>query len=184
MHKLMPNQAITKIRNKAMITQDLHDKIESLITQKGLELYDIELLKENESMILRISIFKKEGISLDDCENISTLIAPLLDVELSDLEAYHLEVSSPGVERNLKKPKHFLCSIGQKVAVTLSNKTIINGILESYNTDEITIKEILKPTKKKQNNLKESSQEDKTHIIKPNETKKVKTIFDWDSYSL
>ena len=91
-----------------MITQDLHDKIESLITQKGLELYDIELLKENESMILRISIFKKEGISLDDCENISTLIAPLLDVELSDLEAYHLEVSSPGVERNLKKPKHFL----------------------------------------------------------------------------
>ncbi|WP_104718375.1 ribosome maturation factor RimP [Helicobacter trogontum] len=163
-----------------MITKDLHDKIEALITQKGIELYDIELLKENENMILRISIFKKDGVSLDDCENVSALIAPLLDVELTSLEAYHLEVSSPGIERNLKKPKHFLCSIGQQVAVTLSDKTTIVGILESYNTEEITIKEILKPTKKKQ----QTPQDTRTHVIRLDECKKVKTIFDWKSYAL
>lgn len=158
-----------------MITKELYDKIEALIMQKNIELYDIEILKENENMILRISIFKKEGISLYDCEYISTLISPLLDVELKDLEAYHLEVSSPGIERSLKKPKHFLCSIGQQVAVTMSNKVIIYGILESYNAEEITIKEI--NSTKKNSHI---SKEVKTHTIKLNECKKVKTIFNWN----
>lgn len=164
-----------------MITQDLQDKLSALIMQKDMKLYDIELLKENEVMILRISIFKQDGVTLDDCEIISTLISPLLDVELADLEAYHLEVSSPGIERTLKKPQHFLCSIGHKVAVTLLDKTTLIGILESYNNQEITIKEILKPTKAKQSIAEKDMQLRKILL---NECKKVKTIFEWNDYEL
>ena len=164
-----------------MITQDLQDKLSALITQKDMKLYDVELLKENEIMILRISIFKQGGVTLDDCEAISTLISPLLDVELADLEAYHLEVSSPGIERTLKKPQHFLCSIGQKVAITLLDKSILTGILESYNNQEITIKEIPKPAKNKQKIMEKGT---KQHTILLHECKKVKTIFEWNHYEL
>ncbi len=164
-----------------MITQELHEKIARLIAQKDMTLYDIELLKENETMVLRISLFKQNGVTLDDCEMISNLIAPLLDVELDSLESYHLEVSSPGIERVLKKPQHFLCSIGQKVAVTLLDKTILVGILESYDSQAITIIELPKHTKTKQQHKQQTP---KKHILLSHEYKKVKTIFEWEDYTL
>lgn len=165
-----------------MITQDLQDKLSLLIMQKDMKLYDVELLKENETMILRISIFKPNGVTLDDCETISSLISPLLDVELTDLCSYNLEVSSPGIERTLKKPQHFLCSIGQMVAVTLPNKAILTGILESYNNQEITIKILNQESKT--DNKSTAEKDTQLHKILLSECKKVKTIFDWNHYEL
>lgn len=159
-----------------MITQDLQDKLSELIKQKDMVLYDVELLKENDIMILRISIFKKDGVTLDDCEMISTLVSPLLDVEIVDIDSYHLEVSSPGIERTLKKPQHFLCSIGQRVAATLIDKTIISGILESYDNQEIVIKEVAKRT----NSKKQAEKDTPSHKILLNQCKKVKTVFEWN----
>ncbi len=164
-----------------MINQELYNQIESIVKQKGMILYDIELLRENKELLLRVSIFKKEGVSLDDCETISKIISPMLDVELDSIDSYNLEVSSPGIERILKKPQHFLCSIGQKVEVKLNDKTTIKGILEKYDLDSIEIKEIVKSKK----NIKEkSNNEIKTHNIYLSDCKKIKTIFEFDSYCL
>lgn len=158
-----------------MITQDLQDKLSAIIMQKGMELYDVEMLKENDEIILRIYIFKKSGVTLNDCEMISKLIDPMLDVELTDIQSYHLEVSSPGIERTLKKPQHFLCSIGQKVAATLPDKTLKVGILESFDNNEIIIREI--PNAKAKNISSEAK-----FKIPLSECKKVKTVFEWNSH--
>ncbi|RDU73338.1 ribosome maturation factor RimP [Helicobacter aurati] len=115
-----------------MISDTLYNQLDKLIESKGIGLYGIDFLKDDATRILRISIYKKNGITLDDCETISNLISPLLDVELQDEDAYHLEVSSPGVERVLKEPKHFFYSIGENIEIYLFNKQIIRGILKEY----------------------------------------------------
>ena len=145
-----------------MISDSLRSQIALLIESNNLKLYDIEFLKEDSNMILRISLFKKGGVSLEDCENISHLISPLLDVELQDMPSYNLEVSSPGIERVLRHEYHFLCSIGDKVSIRKNDKSIIKGILKNYTKDNIEV-EI-------DNNIQ---------IIPLKDCKKVKTYFEW-----
>lgn len=93
--------------------------LEEAIISCGCRLYDIALLKENENLVLRISIMKDGGVSLDDCALVSESISPLLDVKDVIKDAYMLEVSSPGIERTLKNPKHFMLSLGEMVQVRL-----------------------------------------------------------------
>ena len=115
-----------------MISDALYNHLETLIESRGLKLYGIDFLKENTYSILRIYLYKKEGVTLQNCEEINNLISPLLDVELENKNSYLLEVSSPGIERVLKEPRHFTYSIGEKVEVLLTNKKKIRGILKEY----------------------------------------------------
>lgn len=99
-----------------MIKRDIMEAVESC----GCRLYDVALLRENESQILRVSIMKDGGVSLDDCALVSESISPLLDVKDVIKDAYMLEVSSPGIERTLKTPAHFMLSLDEVVQVRLN----------------------------------------------------------------
>lgn len=111
----------------------------------GVNLWDIEYLSEGGDKYLRFFIDRDEGIGTIQCEQFSKAIDPLLDsVDALD-GAYILEVSSPGVERVLKKPEHFLRYIGATVEVRLykaiSGAKKHTGVLESYSEDGLSITE-------------------------------------------
>ena len=73
-----------------LISQELQAKIQKLVESFGCKIYDITTLKENENQILRISITKKPSVSLDDCQEVSLSLSPLLDVEIPNFEKYYL----------------------------------------------------------------------------------------------
>ena len=87
---------------------------------EGIEIVDVQLLGGGRSRVLRIYIDKPEGVSHADCENISQQVGTILDVEdVIPGESYTLEVSSPGVERKLGKPRDFERFVGRKVRIAL-----------------------------------------------------------------
>ena len=101
----------------------MEEKIETLISETieklGYELYDVIYEKEAKDFYLRIFIDTPNGISLDDCEKVNDAINPILDEANYIKDQYFLEVSSPGVERRLRKNKHFEASIGKEVDINL-----------------------------------------------------------------
>lgn len=95
---------------------------ESVATNNGVRLYDLELIGVGKGKTLRIYIDKDDaaGVSLDDCSNVSRGMSLLLDVEDPIDGSYNLEVSSPGLERTLKKKWHYEISIGREICVNLN----------------------------------------------------------------
>ncbi|VAW37503.1 Bacterial ribosome SSU maturation protein RimP [hydrothermal vent metagenome] len=81
----------------------------------GLVLADVEYTTEDGRKILRVTIDKPEGITLDDCAGVSRELSTLFDVDDIVPDHYSLEVSSPGLDRRLKKRKDFLDSVGKKI---------------------------------------------------------------------
>mgnify|MGYP002511506007 FL=1 len=92
---------------------------EPLAEELGYFLWDVEYVKEGADMYLRITIDSEEGIQIEDCEKMHRAIDPLLD-EADPIEgAYHLEISSPGIERELKTDLHIEACLGWDVEVRL-----------------------------------------------------------------
>ncbi|MCP3167679.1 ribosome maturation factor RimP [Myxococcus qinghaiensis] len=92
--------------------------LEPLVAGEGLELVDLEFVREREGWVLRLFIDKPGGrVGLDECSQVSRAVDPVLDVEDFIPHEYSLEVSSPGVDRPLRKPDHFERVQGQKVKV-------------------------------------------------------------------
>ena len=127
----------------------IEEKVESLIKDKieniGYELYDVEYVKEGKDYYLRIFIDSPNGIDLNDCEKVNNEINDLLDEADYIKEAYFLEVSSPGVERVLKKDKHLEANIGTEVNVKLFKKDDLGkkeykGILKNFDKEKIILK--------------------------------------------
>ena len=102
----------------------------------GLELWDVRFEKEGADWFLRIFIDKEGGVSIDDCVEMSHAIDKPLDEADPIEQSYCLEVSSPGIERDLKRDAHFEKSIGEKIMVKLirpvDGQREFKGILESY----------------------------------------------------
>lgn len=128
----------------------IESKIENLIQKKveeiGYDLYDIEYVKEGKNYFLRVYIDNEKGISLEDCEKVSNEINPLLDEANIITEQYFLEVSSPGIERVLRKDKHLEKNIGKEIEIKLFKKDekgnkIYTGILNDFNEEKIKIEE-------------------------------------------
>jgi ribosome maturation factor RimP len=118
----------------------LEESIEMTVKGCGVELYDIITTKENDRDIFRIYITSKDGVSLDKCAEVSRLISPILDVDEPMYGKYNLEVSSPGIERKLKKPRHFMVSIGENVRIKDFEKNILTGELLFADENEIKVK--------------------------------------------
>lgn len=92
---------------------------EPIAEQLGYELWDVEYVKEGADYYLRITIDSPEGITIDDCEKMHRAIDPVLD-EADPIEGfYHLEVSSTGIERELKTDRHIQASEGWSVELRL-----------------------------------------------------------------
>lgn len=126
---------------------NIEERVESLVAKPisdlGYELYDIEYAKEGKDYYLRVFIDKPEGIDLNDCEKVNNAINDLLDEADYIKDQYFLEVSSPGIERKLRKEKHFEENIGKVIEVKLfkpMNKAKgVEGILKAYDKDFLTI---------------------------------------------
>ncbi|OCL88644.1 Ribosome maturation factor RimP [Aliarcobacter thereius] len=119
---------------------NLEEQIKVIVENSGLKLYDIVKLKENNKDIFRVVVSSKDGVNLDECAEISRLISPLLDVEDPIYGKYFLEVSSPGIERKLRKTEHFIASIGELVRVKTNGLAVYEGELVEANEDKISIK--------------------------------------------
>jgi len=106
-----------------MLSTDVMTKLESMIQQvaqdQGCELYDIEFAGVGGRRTLRIYIDRPEGVGIADCSSVSRGLSELLDVDDPIEGAYDLEVSTPGIERVLRKPWHFQRVIGKKIQTRL-----------------------------------------------------------------
>lgn len=103
-----------------MVIQEVTRIIEPILEEMGLELIDIEYLSENGRWVLRLFLDKEGGITLDDCAKASREIGDLIDIKDVISHEYVFEVSSPGLNRRLKRDKDFLQAIGQKIRVKMA----------------------------------------------------------------
>lgn len=122
-----------------MMRNDTYDSIEKIIQSLGASLYDIEVVSEFDETIFRVMITKQGGVNLDDCAEVSRELSPFLDVNPPMENEYRLEVSSPGIERKLINPKHFIQSIGEKVKLKITEVGQVIGLLKDANEKEIVI---------------------------------------------
>lgn len=114
-----------------------------IVEQNGCELWDVEYVSEGGQWFLRIYIDKSDGVSIDDCENVSRAIDPILDEKDPIASSYVFEVSSAGLERSLKQPAHFQRFLGENVEVKLykpfEGSKLYTGSLSAYDNGNITI---------------------------------------------
>ncbi len=126
------------------VVQAVWQIAEPIARELGLEIWDIRFLKEGANWFLRIFIDKEGGIDISDCENMSRAIDKPLDEADPIEQSYCLEVSSPGIERELVRDEHFERYKGEKVMVKLirpyEGKRDFKGILEDYDGKNITVR--------------------------------------------
>lgn len=146
----------------------IEERVENLLKEKiesiGYDLYDVEYSKEGKNYFLRIFIDKEDGIDLKDCEKVNDEINEILDQADYIKDQYFLEVSSPGVERVLRKDKHLEQNIGKEINIKLFKKDEngnkeYQGNLKSFNEEKIEL-------------------EDGT-IIERKNIAQIKTVFNW-----
>ena len=114
-----------------------------ILDELGIELYDVEFLKEGGNYYLRVFIEKEGGVTIGDCEAVSRRMDPLLDQYDYVAEEYIFEVSSPGLGRVLKRENDYIRSIGKEVEIktyrAIDKQKEFSGILDSYSADTVTI---------------------------------------------
>lgn len=146
----------------------IEERVENLLKEKiesiGYDLYDVEYSKEGKNYFLRIFIDKEDGIDLKDCEKVNDEINDILDQADYIKDQYFLEVSSPGIERVLRKDKHLEQNIGEEINIKLFKKDEngnkeYQGNLKSFNEEKIEL-------------------EDGT-IIERKNIAQIKTVFNW-----
>ena len=158
------------LNKRRKVLANIEERVEKLVEGKineiGYELYDVEYAKEGKNYFLRIFIDKEDGIDLNDCEKVNNAIADLLDEADYIKEQYFLEVSSPGIERVIRKDKHLQKSIGKEVEIKLFKKDEKNnkeykGILEKFDAQTLTINE------------------DEEIIIQRKDIAQIKEVYNW-----
>ena len=119
--------------NKKSIEASVRKIVDNIIKSSEIELVDIEYVKEGPFKYLRVFIDKPEGITVDDCADVSRTLNKKLDEIDLIKEQYFLEVSSPGIERPFKTEADYQNSIGERVNVKfykpIDDKKAIEGIL-------------------------------------------------------
>ncbi len=118
--------------------------VERVARPEGLEVVDVEMLGGGRHRVLRISIDKPQGVTHADCELVSRQLGAILDVEdVVPGGRYTLEVSSPGLERPLKRPRDFQLCLGKKARVTLiepvENQSYWEGTLAGFSDGCVTL---------------------------------------------
>ena len=125
------------------IAQTVFLLIKPTVNELGCELWDVEFVKEGSRKILRVTIDKDDGISIDDCEAVHRAIDPVLDSADPIAEAYYLEVSSPGIEKEIRREEHIMSVIGQKLEiklyVPLDGKKKFVATLDAYDPETDTL---------------------------------------------
>lgn len=129
--------------SRLSIEVKVEELLKPIIENLDYTLYDVQYVKEAKNYYLRIIIDKEEGISIEDCEKVNNVIDEPLDIANFIDDSYFLEVSSPGIERVLRKDWHFQEQIGNKINVKLfksiDNQKEFEGILKNYCNDNLEI---------------------------------------------
>lgn len=126
-----------------MLNERLTKLVEPVVETLGYELVLLEFNPYQGNAVLRLYIDAETGVTLADCERVSREVAAALDVEDPITQAYSLEVSSPGLDRPLVKPAHYLKFLGERVQVRLLNplegRRKFRGVLLDYGEGVITM---------------------------------------------
>ena len=131
-------------KNTKSVAETVRELAEPIAEELGCWIWDVEYVKEGARRVLRITIDSEEGITIDDCEKLHRAIDPILDEADPIEEAYYLEVSSPGVERELRTAEHIYACEGWNVEVKLyaplnGSKLYRGVLLESDENGNIRI---------------------------------------------
>lgn len=150
------------------IEKKVYELVLPYADEKGLEIYDVIYEKQGKDMYLSIYIDKAEGVSIEDCENLSNYIDPILDKELELKEQYFLEVSSSGLEKNIRNEEHLKRFMNSNIQIKLFKPINKNkdyeGILKKFNEAEITI-----------------NCEEQDYTFKRTDIASIKSVYDWEN---
>ena len=128
------------------------DLVTPVLQDTDITVVGVEYVREKD-WYLRIFIDKPDGIEIDDCQFVSEKLAEILDEKDPIKEKYYLEVSSPGIDRPLKKDKDFEANYGKKVDIQFfapfDGHKELTGILLSHTETEIDVKRIVKGREEK-----------------------------------
>ena len=120
-------------KNAKNVSETVKELAEPIAEELGVWIWDVEFVKEGARRILRITIDSEEGITIDDCEKLHRAIDPVLDEADPIEDQYYLEVSSPGIERELKNDMHIYACEGWDVEVKLyapmNGSKLFRGVL-------------------------------------------------------
>lgn len=128
------------------VSESVRAMAEPIVAEMGLGIWDVRYVKEGAEWYLRIFIDKEEGVSIDDCEAVSRALDEPLDKLDPIKEAYILEVSSPGLERELTRFEHFERFVGADIMVRLIRPMEIlgkdfKGVLIAHDKDTVTVRD-------------------------------------------
>lgn len=125
--------------------QQTEELLEPIVTGHGFELVDVEYVKEAGNWYLRGYIDKPGGITVNDCETVSRAFSDKLDENDFIEDSYIMEISSPGLDRPLKKEKDFQRNMGKLVEVRtyrpIEKQKEFCGILTAFDSNSVTIDE-------------------------------------------
>ena len=129
--------------DKKDIELKAEELLKPVVEGKGISIYDVEYVKEGSDYYLRAYIDKPGGVNIQDCEEVSRAFSDKLDEADIINDAYILEVSSPGLGRQLKKDRHFANSIGQDVELKLfkprDGVKEFAGTLKAFDDTTVTV---------------------------------------------
>lgn len=149
------------------LAQDLSDMITPVVEGAGYRLWDLSVTKAGKRTVISITLDREGGATLDGIAEASKLIAPILDDHASLIDAYHLEVSSPGLERSLTRPQHYTWSLHLDVTV-------------SHRADGTLVRSRGKIVDVGENSLTLETQ-DSSIVISFEDITKAHTVFDFDA---
>ena len=133
------------------IEAEVEKIVEELLENTALELVAVDYVKERD-WYLRVFIDKEGGVDLDDCQDLSRKLEELLDAQDLIKTSYILEVSSPGLDRELKKPRDFQREMGKDIDVSLfaplDGKKVVTGPLSAYDGEPINVGDMAIPMDK------------------------------------
>jgi len=126
-----------------IIVEKIEGYVTTILDSMGFELVDLQFRQEGSGWVLRLFIDTEGGVMLDHCSAVSREVGQLLDVEDVIEQAYHLEVSSPGIERPLKTLEAFQRFVGKKARIKLhesiDGEKTFEGIIEPVNGEEVSL---------------------------------------------
>jgi ribosome maturation factor RimP len=132
-----------------VLIREISQLIEPILDEMGVELVDIEYLSSHGRWIVRIYVDKDGGITVDDCARVSREIDEIIEIKNIIHHAYVLEVSSPGLNRPLKKEKDFKGAVGKKIkariSVPLKGRRHFTGYLTDFRNDTLYLEVENKP---------------------------------------
>lgn len=127
-----------------LIIDKLRDFLQGFLPTMELELFDVQFRREGHGWVLRVFIDSEAGVTLEDCSRVSRELGRYLDVEDFIDHAYHLEVSSPGLERPLRSVEDFRRYCGRKARVkvheAIDGEKVFEGMIEKIEDELIYLR--------------------------------------------